>query len=136
MKKHIDKKNIDENNQEDIIKKTEPLEKTANILIDKRKDINDSIEEIYGHINKYKKFTFKITDHCVIQYLRRIELIPVSEARYKILTLLEDWYQQYQPDLDTLKNVYVKVRFGEILYLIQNKTVITVVIDDKLKNIN
>ena len=126
MKK--DKKNIDEDE-----KKLEPLEETAEILVDKRKDINKSIEEIYGHIIDRKKFTFKITDHCIIQYLRRIELCPVSEARYKVLTLIENWYDQYEPDLDILNDVYVKVRFGDIVYLIQNKVIITVIDESEKK---
>ena len=126
MKK--DKKNIDEDE-----KKLEPLEETAEILVDKRKDINKSIEEIYGHIIDRKKFTFKITDHCIIQYLRRIELCPVSEARYKVLTLIENWYDQYKPDLDILNDVYVKVRFGDIVYLIQNKVIITVIDESEKK---
>lgn len=126
MKK--DKKNIDEDE-----KKLEPLEETAKILVDKRKDINKSIEEIYGHIIDRKTFTFKITDHCIIQYLRRIELCPVSEARYKVLTLIEDWYNQYKPDLDILNDVYIKVRFGDIVYLIQNKVIITVIDESEKK---
>lgn len=126
MKK--DKKNIDEDE-----KKLEPLEETAKILVDKRKDINKSIEEIYGHIIDRKTFTFKTTDHCIIQYLRRIELCPVSEARYKVLTLIEDWYNQYKPDLDILNDVYIKVRFGDIVYLIQNKVIITVIDESEKK---
>ena len=98
----------------------------AENLVKKRKIINDELENVYYQLSDISKFDYKITDHSVVRYLQRVELIPISEARYKILSSIQNFMDTVKPKLNLLKNNTFELRLNGIIYVIRNKTIITV----------
>lgn len=88
--------------------------------------INNDIEQYYNNENVNINFEYKITDHAIVRYLQRVELIPVSEARYKILSAIQKFMYTVKPKLNLLKNNTFELRLDSIIYVIKNKTVITI----------
>lgn len=93
---------------------------------EKRIQLNNDIEEIYYKLNDNINFDYKITDHSLVRYLQRVELIPVSEAKYKILSSIQNFMNTVKPKIDYLKNNTFELRLNSIIYVIKNKTVITI----------
>jgi len=108
----------------------EKLNEVSEKLIDKRKIINDELENVYYQLSNITNFDYKITDHAVVRYLQRVELIPISEARYKILSSIQKFMDTVKPKLNLLKNNTFELRLNSIIYVIRNKTVITVKVSE------
>lgn len=99
------------------------LLKSTTILEKKRDDINTKLEKSFQIINEKKRFAYVVSDHAVLRYLQRVELIPVSEARYKILTMVEDFLTDKKVEL--LKDTNYKLNIKGITFIIRNRTIIT-----------
>lgn len=95
-------------------------------LVEKRKIINTELENVYYQLANNKNFDYKITDHSLVRYLQRVELIPISEARYKILSSIQNFMDTVKPKLNLLKNNTFELRLNNVIYVIRNKTIITV----------
>lgn len=103
------------------------------ILIEtnKRSQSNKRLEELYQTLNQKTVFRFKTTDHSIIRYLQRVELCPVSEARYKILSTLEHYFDTKHDLYEKMKNISFKLQIDGIIYVVSKKRVITVEIVNK-----
>ena len=103
------------------------LQNQLKTLYKKRQEVNKEIDETYQELNKFVKFRFTCTDHALIKYLKDIELIPVAEARFKILSAVETFFDE-NPNInpETLKDTYYKIQLQGIIYVVNNYTVITV----------
>jgi hypothetical protein len=102
---------------------TEIIEKAIEIEEQNRKRIEGVIDELYSNLNEKVKFDFKVTDHAILRYLQRIELIPISEARYKILNAVQTVFNNKNFNTD---KIGMELRLGSIIYLIKNRTIITI----------
>ena len=87
-------------------------------------DYLQELEDLYSELLQYKNFKFKVTDHSILRYLQRIELIPISKARYLILSSVENFVKKIKKEY--LKDIRYKLLIDKIVYIIQNKTIITV----------
>ena len=87
-------------------------------------DYLQELEDLYYELLQYKNFKFKVTDHSILRYLQRIELIPISKARYLILSSVENFVKKIKKEY--LKDIRYKLLIDKIVYIIQNKTIITV----------
>jgi hypothetical protein len=96
----------------------------------KRKNLNENIEQLYKKLNEKTKFRFKTSDHCILRYLQRVQLVPVSEARYKILSLVENYFVQNEDVYEKIKNSDIELRIQDKVFIIsKNKTIKTIIID-------
>jgi hypothetical protein len=94
------------------------------VKIDQKKIFE--VEDYYSKLNQKTDFSHKLTDHSLIRYLQRIELIPISQARYKILSQIDEFMNSYKPNLKILRGNTFELKLEEVIYVIRNKTVITV----------
>ena len=105
--------------------------RSVNILKKKRAEINKQIDDFYFQLNEIKTFDFILSDHALIRYLQRVELISVSEARYKILEQIQNFFEKNKHiDRNTLKNVAYKLRIGDVIYVITDNKIITVEVSE------
>lgn len=102
------------------------LIESAKELEEIRTTTNSELENVYYQLSNIKHFDYKITDHSIVRYLQRVELIPVSEARYKILSSIQNFMDTVKPKLNLLKNNTFELRLNGIIYVIKNKTIITI----------
>ncbi len=110
--------------------KLEGLHKVDSILETEKTKINEKKEQIYQVINLKKDFKYNVTDHALIQYLRRIRLLPPSEARFRILTEIEEMLRG--KNMELLKDVTYKIISpSNVIYLVRNKSIITVEVNEK-----
>lgn len=105
------------------------LKESANKLIELRDETNKQIEDVYYELNDRSNFEYILKDHALIRYLQRVELIPVSEARYKILTSIQNFMKTVKPKIDYLKNNTFELRLNDVIYVIKNKNIITIKTD-------
>lgn len=101
------------------------------IETDKRSQSNKKLEEAYQNLNQETPFRFKTTDHSIIRYLQRVELCPVSEARYKILSKIEHYFDSKNDLYEKMKNISFKLQIDDIIYVVSKKRVITIETIDK-----
>ena len=106
------------------------LQQVAPILERRKEELNQKIEITYNLLNEQEKFIFECTDHCVLRYLQRVQLIPVSQARYIIRKTVSDFVKEKSLDLKPLKNVGYKIDINGIRYVIRNKKIVTIEIPD------
>lgn len=112
------------------MKGIESLHKVNELLDIEKKKINEKKEKIYQVINLKRDFKYSVTDHALIQYLRRIELIPPSEARYKILTEVESLLNK--TEIKILKGIpYKLISPSNIIFLIRDKRIITIEVNER-----
>lgn len=100
-------------------------------LYSRRGAINKEIDEVYTDLLERIPFKFKITDHAVVEYLKDFELVPVSEARFKMLSAVETFFDEH-PNInpETLKDTHYKLRVSGIIYVIHNYTIVTCYADE------
>lgn len=106
------------------------LEESAKLYKEKRDQVNKKIELIYQEIGDKDDFIFKVKDHAILRYLQRVELIPPSEASYKIRKRLSEFVTEKNIKLEKLNNIIYKIRIQGVIYLVRNFTIITIEIED------
>lgn len=105
----------------------EKLEDYADELYHQREESNKELEKVYAEINSQKTFVCSITDHALMRYLQREELIPVSEARYKILTEVETFLKTFDKiKLEALKGIPYKLYLKGLVFLIKDFVIYTI----------
>ena len=105
--------------EQELLKKIQMVEEKVI-----EQDYLQELEDLYYELLQYKNFKFKVTDHSILRYLQRIELIPISKARYLILSSVENFVKKIKKEY--LKDIRYKLLIDKIVYIIQNKTIITV----------
>jgi len=105
--------------EQELLKKIQMVEEKVI-----EQDYLQELEDLYSELLQYKNFKFKVTDHSILRYLQRIELIPISKARYLILSSVENFVKKIKKEY--LKDIRYKLLIDKIVYIIQNKTIITV----------
>lgn len=92
-----------------------------------RKEINEEIDKTYREILPTIPWKFGVSDHAIVEYQQDIELLPVSEVRFKILSSVETFFDEHPTiDPETLKKTIYKLLIGGMVYVINNYKVITV----------
>ena len=62
-------------------------------LLKERRQLNDKINEYYKQLLNNTTFRYSLSDSSLIDYLERVESLPLNEARYKILTSVEYFFK-------------------------------------------
>lgn len=95
-------------------------------LSKKREQINKEIDECYKEILPKTEFTFSLTDHAMVEYLkdaRADESVKnIYEAKYNILTTVENFFKEHPNiNLDIFKGTVYKLRVKGIVYVINDE---------------
>lgn len=67
----------------------ESLEKVLNEKLQRRKSLNQEIDFFYKRLLDKESFSLKLSDYAFVKYLETIELKPLNEVKYKILSVME-----------------------------------------------
>ena len=109
----------------------EKLLQAINTNINNRKKINEILEAQFVELAESEKFNFRCSDHAVVRYLQRINLVPPSEARYTMLKEVEDEIKDKNIKIEFFKDVHYKLPVKGKFYLIKNNNIITVFTEDR-----
>jgi len=107
--------------EQELLKKIQKIEEKVI-----EQDYHKDLEKLYLELLQIKNFRYKVTDHSILRYLQRIELISVSKARYMILSSVEKFVQKKLYKKEYLKNIRWKLGIENVVYIIENRTIITV----------
>lgn len=87
-------------------------------LLKERQQLNDRINKYYEQLLSSTTFQYSLSDSSLIDYLERIEFLPLNEVRYKILTSIEYFFK------DNKKvSKQIEIETGGIHYLIADDVV-------------
>lgn len=107
----------------------EKLLQTIDTNLENRKKINKLLESQFVDLLELRKFNFRCSDHAVVRYQERIELVSPSEARYIMLTDIEDEIASKNIKVELLKDVHYRLPVRGKFYIIKNGNIITAFTD-------
>lgn len=104
----------------------EKLLQTIDINLENRKRINKLLESQFVDLLEARKFNFRCSDHAIVRYQERIEFVPPSEARYIMLTDVEDEILNKNIKVELLKDVHYRLPVRGKFYILKNGNIVTV----------